>query len=261
MTSSTDEQIQRAMTILKDELRRRSLTYGDVARAMTVSERTVQRWMNDAHPSLDLVSRLCEIGDISLAELFALAEHAEDPRPRRLTLEQEQALVDTPMLAFLFTRLLQGWTAQELQRVCALNEAEIVGYLIAFEHLGLIALNPGNRVRLLTQRTIDWRRGGPMRRYFDTFADRLMSVIEFGAETAIWTSEAFYLTEGTAALIEDRLQTLRSEVRRLAELERNVPSVHKHWYSLLLLAHRHNLADREDPLSSTFALREQIKGD
>jgi transcriptional regulator with XRE-family HTH domain len=255
MAGAKSEEIQRAMAILKDELRGRNLSYAAVARAMSVSERTVQRWMNDDHPSLDLIATLCETVDISLSELFALAEHADDPRPRRLTVEQEQALVDTPMLGFLFTRLLQGWTAGELQRVCGLSEADIVRHLTAFDRLGLITLYPGNRIRLLTRRTIDWRPGGPMRRNFEVFARSLMSAIDFGAESAIWTSEAVHLTDATAAAIDERLQALRAEVRRLAALERGVAPERKRWYSLLLLAHRHDPNDPADPLSAIFALR------
>jgi DNA-binding XRE family transcriptional regulator len=253
------EPIQRAMSILKEELRNKGLSYANVAHTMNVSERTVQRWMNDTRPSLELIAALCDTVGISLAELFALAEHADDPRPRRLTVEQEQALVDTPMLGFLFTRLLQGWTASELRRVCGLSEADIVRYLTAFERLELITLYPGNRIRLLTRRTIDWRPGGPMRRSFSAFARRLMSVIEFGAESAIWTSEAVHLSDATAAVIEGRLQALRMEVRRLAALERNAATEKNHWYSLLLLAHRHDLDDPSDPLSAIFSLREQTE--
>jgi transcriptional regulator with XRE-family HTH domain len=255
MGTQREDERARIITTLKQLLRGKGMQYTDVAVALDVSERTVQRWLNGEGLTLELVGRLCDLVGATMAELFDLAERATDERPRRLTVKQEQALADTPMVAFLFTRLLQGWSPQEMQRACGLTKAQLIRHLLALERLGLIELHPGNRVRLLTRRNIDWRKGGPMRRHFDKFAKQLMSTMEFGSASSIWTFEAFHLTAGTAALIDNRLQALRLDIRHLAEMERDTPPDEKRWYSLLLLAYCHNVEDPRDPLGSAFALR------
>lgn len=247
-----EEEARRLVATLKNLLRSKGLHYVDVANALGVSERSVQRWLNGEGLTLELLGQLCELIGISMAELFSLAESAMDERPRQLTQEQEAALVEVPLRAFLFSRLLQGWTVKELESACGLRDVEVLRHLLKFERLGLIELHPGNRVRLLTRPNIDWRKGGAMRAYFDHFAKRLVSAMDFGDPDAIWTSEAVYLSTASAASIEAKFRSLRLEIRHLAEVERDVPTEDKLWYSLLMMAYRHDLDQADDPLAASF---------
>lgn len=252
MTTPRDEELGRVIMALKRLLRNNGLHYAEVATAMAVSERSVQRWLNGEGMTLDLLARLCELIGVSMSELFALADHAVDNRPRQLTLDQEKALVEMPLRAFLFSRLLQGWSAEALQVACNLSEVVLVRHLLKFERLKLIELHPGNRIRLLTRRDIDWRKGGPMRRFFDQFAKSLVAAMEFGEPRTIWTSEVMHLTPTSAAAVEAKMQALRLEIRHLAETEHDVPTSEKLWYSLVLLAYRHDITQATDPLGRAF---------
>lgn len=247
-----DQEIAKLIATLKELLRGHGLTYRRVAEMLLVSERTVQRWLNGHGLTLDVLSQLSDLVDLGLADLLAMSQTSTDKRPRQLTEAQEQGLVDQPSVAFLFTRLLQGWSPFDFQRACGLSEVQLTRHLLTLERLKLLELHPGNRVRLLTRRDIDWHKGGPMRAYFDQFAKRLVASMRFGEEESIWTSEALHLSPGSAAIVEERLQALRLEIRLLAESERDLSEEAKSWYSLLLLAFRHDLTDPDDPIGFAF---------
>jgi hypothetical protein len=50
--------------------------------------------------------------------------------------------------------------------VYALSETTCLKYLLQLDRLRLIALLPGNRIRLAVARDFDWHPDGPIRRYF-----------------------------------------------------------------------------------------------
>jgi transcriptional regulator with XRE-family HTH domain len=248
-----DSALERVIATLKNLLRGRSLLYADVATKLAVSERSVQRWLNGEALTLEVLTKLCETVDVTLAELLTLAENTVDQRPRSLTEEQEEGLAAVPLRAFIFTRLLQNWTTEELQSACALDKPSLLRHLLALERLGLIEVHPGNRVRLLTRRNIEWRRGGAMSRRFTKFARKLVNAMDFGDADSIWTSEVVNLTPQSALLMDMKLQALRHEMRELAQSNRDAPAEEKQWYSFVSLAYCHDQGAPDDPLSWAFS--------
>lgn len=248
-----EDEVGRVVTTLKHLLRQRGMHYTDVAKQLSASERSVQRWFNGEGLTLDLLSRLCDIVGVTMAELHSLAENVVDQRPRSLTEVQEAALAEVPLRAFVFTRLLQGWTAQELQLACNIDEPALFQHLLKLERLGLIEVHPGNRVRLLTRRNIEWRRGGPMRVHFNQFVKKLVAAMDFGDAESIWTSEVINLSQRSAMALDAKLQALRLEIREMAKAERDLAADDKLWYSMVLLAYRHDPAFAGDPLGWALA--------
>jgi transcriptional regulator with XRE-family HTH domain len=251
--SYREDELGRVITTLKQLLKNRGLHYADVAEKLGVSERSVQRWFNGDGLTLELLFKLSDLVGVSLAELFSLADAATDNRPRALTEAQEHALASVPLRAFIFTRLLQGWSARELQSACNLSEAAIIEHLLSLERLGLIEVHPGNRVRLLTRRNIEWRKGGAMRVYFNQFAKALVGTMDFGEVDSIWTAESVNLTHRSAMALETKLNALRMEIRSIAESERDIAPHEKLWYSIVFLAYRHSPTSPTDPLGWAFS--------
>lgn len=246
---ASETEISRALETLKRLLRAHGLHYRDVAEALSVSERSVQRWFGGESITVQILAALCGLIEISLAELFVLSGDAVDPRPRSISHAQEQALVDSPLALFIFTRLLQGWTPSGVQAACAISEPDLVRSLLNLERMGLIEVHPGNRVRLLTRTNIEWRRDGPMRAYFDQFVKALVARTDFGEADSIWRSDSFHLTAKAAIEMEARLHALRLEMRAIAEVEAGAAPAEKRWYSMVLFAYRHDLDRPNDPLS------------
>ena len=95
------EHVRLLVDTLKRLFRARGLTYRDIAAGMSVSEVTVKRWFSSQNMTLHTVEELCDLADISLADLMELATRDSDPRLKRLSMEQEQALADGTVKMFL----------------------------------------------------------------------------------------------------------------------------------------------------------------
>src|SRR5580658_7151568 len=154
-------QVKILMEVLREFLRRRGLGPREIAKQLQVSERTVMRWFASKAVDTAVLERLCALAGLSFFELCELAARRVETRLTRLSVEQEQALVDDALLNYIFINTLKGWTSAELQREINVPEPMFVDALIRLEKIGLIALLPGNEIRLRTTRDIRWRKDGP----------------------------------------------------------------------------------------------------
>ncbi len=220
---------------LKRLFRARGLTYRAVAASMKVSEVTVKRWFSNQNMTLKTVEALCELADITLPDLMELATRDTDPRQRRLTAEQEHALTQGQS-AFIFSLLLGGWSAEELMRECGIDEAVLIGYLVRLDRLRLIDLLPGNIVRLLTKREIEWRRDGPVRRMFNLYVKKFFDGMDFNDPESLWESEHVRLSKNSFAQLQNMFVEFRRNVRALGEADRLQQSGDKAWYTTLVAA-------------------------
>jgi transcriptional regulator with XRE-family HTH domain len=220
---------------LKRLLRDRRLRYGDVAAALGVSQTTVKRWLTKGPVTISLLESLCALIGIGVAELFELANRDQDRRLRRLSEDQEDALTSDRHLSFLFYLILQGWSPQELQREFGLPEPSLVKYLVQLDKLRLIDLLPGNRVKLLTMRQIEWRQGGPTTRSMNRHVKRLFADVDYSDPSASWQVEIGKLSAASRAQLDEKFRMLKLEVRHLAETDRTVPADRKEWYAVLVV--------------------------
>ena len=221
---------------LKRLLRDHGLRYSDVAIRLQVSETTVKRWFSGKSMSIGLVEELCGILDIGVAELVEFANRDHDPRLRCLREEQEKALSEDRHLSYLFYLILQGWTPQELQREYGLPEPALVQYLARLDRLRLIDLLPGNRVKLLTTRTLEWRKGGPMMQGMNRHVKRLFTAVDYLDADVLWQLEIGKLSTASRLQIAEKFRTLKIEIAHLAENDRAVPTAEKEWYGVLMVA-------------------------
>lgn len=208
---------------LKHVLKARGLTYAMVAAALGLSEAAVKRAFSRRAFTLDRLESICDLAGISFFDLARHAEDATQSRPATLSDEQEQALVDTPMLVFVFHLVLGGWTVDRIIAEYAISEAELMPALVKLDRLGLIALMPNNVIRLTTQRSIEYRRGGPMRRMFETSVKAEFLDQDFNAADAIWEFEVGELSEASRALVNRRIGQLFREIRELIGVDAILP--------------------------------------
>jgi Cro/C1-type HTH DNA-binding domain len=148
---------------LKRALRERGHTYAAVANKLGLHIASVKRLFASGDLSLTRVDQICELLQISLAEILARTQ--DRPVVSQLTVEQEQEIVSDPKLFLIAWLLVNRISYEEIVRLYQFTEREVLRLLIRLDQLKCIELQPGNRVRLLVNRHFSWRPGGPIQRF------------------------------------------------------------------------------------------------
>jgi hypothetical protein len=157
---------QRMVEALKQQLRAHKVSYAQVAEALNLSEPSIKRCFAKCNFTLDRLEAICALIKLSLSDLARLCE--EKPTPiTRLTLAQEKELTNDERLLLVTFLVLNYWEIEEIHAYYHMECSEIESKLLRLDRLGMIALLPGNRVKLLTARHFSWHPNGPVRRYID----------------------------------------------------------------------------------------------
>lgn len=158
-------ELQQLLATLKRQLKAQGLTYRDVAAALKISEPSVKRLFSTGNLSLDRLTELCALLNLTLAEL---AQEAASSLPRlgRLDEKLEAELVSDPKLLLVATCSLNHWRLADMVERYQLDEPECLRCLLRLDRMRLIDLLPGNRIRINVTRDFDWLPGGPIERYF-----------------------------------------------------------------------------------------------
>ena len=135
-------------------LKARGITYKDVAIALNLSEASVKRLFSERSFSMQRLERICRLMDMSFSDLARLNDLKYEERQTTLSGKQETALAGDAILLSYFYLLLKGWSVDRLAQRFALKETRQIRLLAKLDRLGLIELQPQNRVRLLTARRI-----------------------------------------------------------------------------------------------------------
>jgi len=225
---------------LKRLLRAQGIPYRKVAEALGVSTVTVKRYFNTDRLTVGRMEEICALLDISLTELADAVKADDEGRQRGLTQLQEDALARDRMLATVRFLLSNGWTAQEIQAEYDLDEATLVGCLVTLERLKLIDLLPGNKVRLLTARDPEWRKGGPMRRIIDEMIKRDFMNLNFAEPDAPAAYQSAELSKASIAHVEELVRHFVRTVRTLRDADRHLPREHKEWTAVVVAMKRIN---------------------
>jgi transcriptional regulator with XRE-family HTH domain len=148
-------------------LRERGMTYRELAEALGVSEPTVKRDFSRGDFSLSRLDRICEVLEVSLAELANGASTSRHSMTQ-LSEQQERALVREPRLLLLTYLLVNDWKFGEITAAFAMDENALVSLLLRLDALKIVNYRPPHRVKKLTARNFTWRKDGPVHEYFLT---------------------------------------------------------------------------------------------
>jgi transcriptional regulator with XRE-family HTH domain len=207
-------EVSQLLTTIKRQLKLQGKTYREVATALQLSEASVKRLLTSDTLGVDRLVEISNMLGFTLAELAQEAAVTET-RLRTLTATQEKELVSDTRLLLVAVCALNHWTLQDMLAVYRLSEAECLQKLLHLDRLHLIALMPGNRIRLNVARDFDWLPEGPIRRYFRTegLNDFLDSGFDRPEQSLAFTHGM--LTESALARMQAELRQLRA---RFAEL-------------------------------------------
>src|SRR5689334_6575038 len=90
---------------LRQVLKRKRLTYARAAAALGVSEQTVKRLFAGEDFPLSRLMALCELAEISVFDLMALARQDDAEKTFQLSLEQEEYFAAHPHYFLFFNEL------------------------------------------------------------------------------------------------------------------------------------------------------------
>lgn len=227
-------QTDQILAALKKCLRAKGLTYRDVASAVDLSEASVKRLFSEQSFSLKRLEDICRYLDMNFYELARLTRMHTDEETTELSAEQEKALADNPMLLAYFYLLLNGWSTKRIASHYELDELHQTRYLVRLDRLKLIELLPGNRVRLLTGRSISWRPGGPVRKTFEQQVKQEFLKSRFSRDDEMIRFESGELSDVSIRILRRKLEKFGQEFDDLAELDINLPADKKKSVGLML---------------------------
>lgn len=225
---------QTLVDIIKAELKAQGRSYADLARELGLSESSVKRMLAPGgEMPLSRVDAICRALKTDFVELSRrLVEH--QPLRLELSLEQERAVVADAKLLLMAICCLSQWTWEQILAAYRLSEAEVTGYLVALDRLGIIELKPLNRYRLRVAKTFRWRPNGPVMQFFREQVMHEYFSGGFDGETELLMLVHGELSPAMARELVERLQRVAQEFARQHLLDQKLPDEQKQPYTLVM---------------------------
>jgi transcriptional regulator with XRE-family HTH domain len=216
------DQSGRIINTLKKCLKARGITYKRLSRELHLSEASIKRIFSEQTFSLKRLEQICNVMDMSFYDLAKLSEKVKTV-PSILSVEQEIALAENAKLFIFFYLLLNGRDPDSIVKDYKISSKESLQFLLELDRLKLIELYPGNRVVFLTQKSIEWRKNGPIR---DKYEKRVRQ--EFAGTSSDDPDSRFYfetgkLSEGSRTIMLRKIDRLLKEYIELTEIDKTLP--------------------------------------
>ncbi len=209
-------EIDQLVATLKRRLKIQGMTYRNLAAALGISEPSVKRMFASGRFTVERMVEISSLLGFTLAEIAHEAAVSES-RVHTLTEAQEKELVSDVKLLLVAVCVLNQWEIGDITTTYKLTEAECIQRLVKLDRLRLIALLPGNRIRLNVARDFDWRPKGPIRMYFlgQGLKDFLKS--DFSSDDEVMAFSHAMLTESAMARMQAEIRKLRQKFSELHE--------------------------------------------
>lgn len=226
-------QVSQLIATLKNTLKTRGITYRDVAAGLVLSEASVKRMFAAESFSLQRLERVCELAGMQLTDLTRLME--QTPQSTfQLTEAQELELVSDLRLFLVGFLAVSGFRFQEILQSYTFTEAELIGCIARLERMRVLELLPNNRIkRLVSPKSLVWRPGGPIQRFFveSVLGEFLHSAFATGDESLDFLYG--HLSEVSAQRLRDRVDRLVKEFRELDRSDLELSLGQRRGYAML----------------------------
>ncbi|MEM7083080.1 MAG: helix-turn-helix transcriptional regulator [Pseudomonadota bacterium] len=220
------------ISALKRLLKERHITYRMLADDLELSESAVKRMFATGNMSLVRLEEVCERVGCELADL--VAHMARDARLEELPIDDEQALVDDPMLLLVAYCMVNHWTLDTVRERYRVSESDLVRCLARLDRMKLIELLPDNRVRTLVGNSFRWQPNGPIERFFRSQVQDQFFASAFAGVTDLHLVKMADLSRAAQDRIRQRVRAIGQLFDEIAEEERRVSSTERHGMTLVL---------------------------
>lgn len=219
---------------LKQYLKAKGITYKQLAEEIELSEASVKRLFSKQTFSLSRFEDVCRILDIDFYDLVLMDKERSRKTLKKLTVEQEQILInDEKLLIFLYF-LVNGWTVSLIIEEYEYSEVEAVKMLTKLERLGVLELYPSNHVRMLISKNEFWQTNGPLwQAYRNIFTNDFMNS-SFGLPNERLVFSPGQFSEASLKIIRKKIDNLVKEYNRLAEMDAALPLKGRHSSGLFI---------------------------
>ena len=223
---------KRLLATLKRLLKSRGYTYRKIASALSLSEPTVKRIFSNGNLSLERLTQLAALANLTIQELVNEAAN-DEPHIVHLSLQQEKELASNSILLLVAVCTLNHWSMADVVKTYQISETACLQHLLHLDRLRLIDLLPGNRIRLNVSRDFDWLPEGPIRQLFRQQA--LGDFVDDGFHAA---NDSFVflngmLTPAAAMQFQAKLRKLKQDFADLHQESLAVPLTQRHGTGLL----------------------------
>ena len=226
-------QSKQLLDTLKRELRRQRLTYRQVAAALELSEPSAKRLFAGRNFTLERLEKICVLLNLGFDDLVKQMER-EVELTSALTVEQEQELVSDVKLLLMAYSLVNGLDFATIVATYDISETDGIRLLARLDRMKIIALQPGNRVKLLIAPNFQWIQDGPIQRFFE---DRIQSEFfdsSFNGPGEIRLFVSGVLSRDANAATIRKIRRLAAELHDLIEESKALPEEQAFGTSLLV---------------------------
>ncbi len=143
---------------VKELLKQRGITYGELAEALECSLPTIKRFLNKPALPLDRLLQIAEVANIKFAEICKRADQLK-PQHHLFSDEQDALFVERPEMLAYFEELIGGVTPDDIAVQFDLDARSSSLYLKHLERVGLIKRKARRQVKLLVRPPVGFGAG------------------------------------------------------------------------------------------------------
>lgn len=215
-------QSQAMIKTLKQILRQQGKTYKDVAIALQLSEASVKRLFAEKTFSLDRFERVCAFVGMEISELIVQMDK-QSALITGLSLEQEKELVTDVRLFLMAVLLLSHWKFSDIVETYCITEFEGIQLLAKLDRMKFIQLLPGNRVKLIVDRSFSWLPNGPIQRFYEQHVQSDFFKSHFTGPGELRLVTNGMLSRQSNAIMQKKIQRLLQEFNHLHSEDEQLP--------------------------------------
>lgn len=244
---------QKIKSIFKDLLKKKGITYDEVAEHLNCSLPTVNRMLGPEEITLTRILELCEILDLPFSDLATLTKE-NTQKEEHFTEGQESFLAKNGPFFSYFMKLLSGETPKQIAEAYGLNQRSNDKYLIALENQGLIKVTGKNKVRPLFQSMPALRKGPLGKTFYEKiigagsrfFIDHIRRSFQGDAGTtpARVAVHALKMSKSSYERFVEEQERLFSHYQQISDLEEKIKKSNELMTAVIMSGH--TLANNDD---------------
>jgi len=195
------------IAFLKAELRRRGITYKQMAKQLGLSESAVKHMFSSGNCSLKRLDAIAKILNMEISDIVQFSTEG-DKKINQLPKSSEVELANDLTLLVIGYACINHWSIEDIIERYNFSETELIPYLAKLDRMGIISLLANNRIKPLFSNNFSWHPNGPMDQFLKNVVQPRFFESDFSEEDAIRVVKHGDLTEKSRFLIKEKVKSL-----------------------------------------------------